>query len=100
MSKPLPRNFIFSLFIFISLVVATPLQAQVGFGGNSPNPSPNSVVIGAGPYRSGDAVSVKWHGSWWPAQVLQVGRKQWFIHYDGYGNNWDEWVGPGRIRPR
>ncbi|MBK8114921.1 MAG: hypothetical protein IPK44_10445 [Candidatus Accumulibacter sp.] len=22
------------------------------------------------------------------------------IHYDGYGNDWDEWVDGSRVRPR
>jgi len=60
----------------------------------------NSMNVGAGPYTVGSAVMVKWHGSWWPAHVLQVAPKKWFIHYDGYNSSWDEWVGPSRIRPR
>ncbi len=79
-----------------------PGRIKVAGGAVSPSviPGQNSVSIGAGPYKAGDAVMVKWKGSWWPAQVVQVGAKRWYIHYDGYSNSWDEWVGPGRIRPR
>ncbi len=48
----------------------------------------------------GDKAQVLWKGTWYPASVTQVssdGRKC-FIHYDGYGSNWDEWVGSDRIQ--
>ncbi len=58
-----------------------------------------SVVVGVpGAFAIGSPVSVKWHGSWWPAHVMQTRGNQLFIHYDGYDNSWDEWVGPGRYR--
>ena|SRR5262245_49016031 len=60
---------------------------------------PVAVNTGYG-YQTGEAVMVLWHGSWWPAHVIQPGVKSWKIHYDNYGNNWDEWVGPSRIRKR
>lgn len=79
----------------------TPPPATTNTPMNS-NIAPNTAVVGGGPYAPGAAVMVKWHGSWWPAHVLQVGPKgnRWFIHYDNYASSWDEWVGPGRIRPR
>lgn len=49
------------------------------------------------PPRRGDALYVEWHGSYWPAVVTDVdadGRAR--IHYDGYGDEWDETVGPER----
>ena len=58
------------------------------------------LVVGGSPYSIGEAVSVKWKGSWWPAHVLKAEPNRWYIHYDGYGSNWDEWVGPGRIQKR
>lgn len=47
---------------------------------------------------AGDKAQVEWKGSWYPATVLKVNGDQCFIHYKGYGSNWDEWVGPGRIK--
>jgi len=61
----------------------------------------NSVVVGAPPavaIQEGAAVQVLWGHRWWPAHVLQAKGNRLFIHYDGYGNNWDEWVGPARYR--
>ena len=46
----------------------------------------------------GEAVEVYWKGRWYPARVLQAKASQWFIAYDGYGANWNEWVGQDRIR--
>ena len=39
-----------------------------------------------------------WHGKWWPASVLQADNGKSLIHYDGYGAEWDEWVGADRLR--
>jgi hypothetical protein len=47
----------------------------------------------------GSAVLVEWNGRWWDARVLRVvGRDRWEIHYEGWGHDWDEVVGPNRIR--
>lgn len=51
-------------------------------------------------FKVGDAVSVKWKGSWYAASVMQVGDSKYKIHYDQYDNSWDEWVGPDRIKAR
>lgn len=39
---------------------------------------------------------VEWHGSYWPATALRSDGSRTFIRYDGYGSEWDEWVGPER----
>jgi len=49
-------------------------------------------------FNEGDPVSILWHGSWYPAHVLRARGNKIYIHYDGYGSNWDEWVGPTRYR--
>ncbi len=48
----------------------------------------------------GDQADVLWKGKWYAASVTRVNENQsrCFIHYTGYGNNWDEWVGGDRIR--
>jgi hypothetical protein len=51
-------------------------------------------------FKVRDLVKVNWKGSWWSASVIKVGKNSWKIHYDGYNNSWDEWVGPKRIRKR
>jgi hypothetical protein len=49
----------------------------------------------------GSAVVVEWSGKWWDAHVLEViGENAWQIHYDGWASNWNEVVGPDRIRDR
>ena len=52
------------------------------------------------PFAVGDAVEVKWKSSWYPASVLETKNGKYKIHYDGYSDSWDEWVGPSRIRAR
>ena len=46
----------------------------------------------------GDSVQVNWKGAWYPAKVLEANNGKYKIHYDGYGDNWDEWVGNDRIK--
>lgn len=64
--------------------------------------APDCVPRVAGPavrYRACQRVEVLWGGTWWAAEVLQVRGNQYYIHYTDWGNNWDEWVTDGRIRP-
>jgi hypothetical protein len=53
-----------------------------------------------GGYRVGDAVNIEWKGTWWAGRILEVEGEKHKITYDGYGSNWDEWVGTERLRPR
>lgn len=61
-------------------------------------------VVTAPPPRTrfvkGDHVEVEWKGTWYAARVVEA--KTWpetyVIHYDGYGEEWDEEVGLDRIR--
>jgi hypothetical protein len=46
----------------------------------------------------GQKMMVSWNGGWYPATVRQARGSSCFVHYDGYGNKWDEWVGPDRIQ--
>ena len=47
-----------------------------------------------------DTVEVEWQGSWWPAMLLERRGARWLVHYDHFGDEWDEVVGDDRIRPR
>jgi hypothetical protein len=49
-------------------------------------------------YRVGQAVEVEWKKKWYPAKVLRLDGQLALIHYTGYDESWDEWVGPKRIR--
>jgi hypothetical protein len=51
-------------------------------------------------YDAGARVDAEWHGSWYPAVVRdgRMGIHQ--VHYDGFSNDWDEWVSSRRLRPR
>ncbi len=55
----------------------------------------------AGPaFPAGSKVDVKWEETWWPAEVIEAKDGTWHIHYDGYGDEWNEWVETARIRTR
>ena len=60
-----------------------------------------AVAAHAADFKVGDKVEVKWGSTWYAAEVKAVeGAGKWKIGYDGYGTNWDEIVGPDRIRAR
>lgn len=61
----------------------------------------SAVAHWAADHQVGEKVEVKWGSSWYAAEVKAIeGPNQWKIGYDGYGANWDEVVGPDRIRAR
>lgn len=48
----------------------------------------------------GDRAQVHWGNRWWKASVIGVNDTgdRCLIHYTGWGNSWNEWVGSDRIR--
>ncbi len=51
-----------------------------------------------GYYKTGDDVQVLWKNKYMPAMIIEVKEMKYLIHYRGYSKEWDEWVGPERIR--
>lgn len=60
-----------------------------------------ALLLGTAGHAQADqktGMFVEWHGSWWAAHSIgstQDGRT--VVHYDGWGNEWDETVDAGRI---
>ncbi len=49
-------------------------------------------------YDVGDKVLVEWEGEVYPAVILEIpGPGKVKVHYEGYGNEWDENVGTDRM---
>ncbi len=74
------RNLILVIILFITVAIALPAYAS-------------SLSVG-------DTVQVQWKGKWYPSTIKQVKDGKYYIHYKGWGNNWDEWVGLDRIRTK
>jgi hypothetical protein len=52
-------------------------------------------------HKIGDRVMVDWHAHYYPALIVGVvGPERYRIHYEGYGNEWDENVGAERIKAK
>lgn len=52
-------------------------------------------------YKIRDQVKVEWHGTMYPARITGiVGQERYRVHYEGYGDEWDETVGLSRIQPK
>jgi hypothetical protein len=50
-------------------------------------------------YKLGDRVRGEWHGSMYTATVVTVlGDDRYRVHYEGYGNEWDEDIALSRIQ--
>ncbi len=48
-----------------------------------------------------EIVEVKWHGYWYPAKILRKDKvDQFYIHFIGMSDQWNEWVGFDRIRKK
>ena len=79
------------------VAVAAP---QVPFPAQAvPQPLPMPLDPVAFPQRVGQKqAEVEWHGTWWTAEVVKTNGDRSYIHYTGWDNSWDEWVGPDRIR--
>lgn len=52
-----------------------------------------SVMFGIG-----DKVMVEERGKWYPSTILKVEGSKYFIHYEGYSDFYDTWVGPERVK--
>jgi Agenet domain len=63
-------------------------------------PSTGVASFGAGDMPPGSHVQVARQGQWYPAVVVQpLGDGRFLVHYDNTGNEWNEAVGPDRIKP-
>ena len=52
-------------------------------------------------YKISDRVRVEWHGTMYPAIIVGiVGQERYRVHFEGYGDEWDDTVGLARIQPR
>jgi hypothetical protein len=49
--------------------------------------------------RIGQRVEVKYQDKWYRAKIIDVDGDQTQVHYAGFGDSWNEWVGPARVRP-
>jgi hypothetical protein len=49
--------------------------------------------------RIGQRVEVEFKGQWYRAKIINVDGEQVEVHYAGFADSWDEWVGPERLRP-
>jgi hypothetical protein len=80
----------------VSLPAPAPVRGKPGPSGSAssrPPPEPPSV------YRAGDRVRVEWHGAIYPAAIIAVlGDDRYRVHYEGYGDEWDESIGLNRIQ--
>lgn len=48
--------------------------------------------------HEGESAQVLWKGHWYSATVLKAKPDSCYVHYKGYADSWDEWVGADRIK--
>lgn len=82
-------------------IVAVPIPGDAGSSAVATDDPPKRRTPPKQSFQRGAAVEVEWRGTWYAAEVLElVPPESYRIHYDGYGDEWDETVGPARIRAR
>lgn len=60
--------------------------------------SPNAQALSS--CYPGEPLEIFWKGRWYAGVAIKSKGPQCYVHYQGYGKIWDEWVDPGRIRHR
>lgn len=75
-------------------------QAPLADAGASASAANAGAAAADRPLTIGDTVNVSWQSAWYPAVIIDQRPGEYEIHYIGYGENWDEWVQPRRIRAR
>lgn len=110
-----PRVFV--LLVLVACGARGPRALEIALpaaGGSSPVPEvprphdpraapPGPLSVPSMAFGAGALVEVEWGGRFWPAVVREEiagPPRAWRIHYEGYGDEWDEVVGPERLRPR
>jgi len=58
------------------------------------------AIIGANAQKINDKVLIEYSGEWYNGKILKVNANDelYFVTYEDWGNNWDEWVGTDRIK--
>ncbi|MBN2534807.1 MAG: caspase family protein [Spirochaetales bacterium] len=51
-------------------------------------------------YSKKQKILVEWDGKWFPARIENVQDVFHYIKYDGYGDEWNEWVASNRIKDK
>lgn len=75
----------------------------LGIGGYDDQWIDTSLVRALRPplgFPRGAQVEAEWRGTYYPARVLDVKGSVHLVHYEGYSEEWDEWVSSKRLRSR
>lgn len=85
-------------FVLLVALVLAAFGAGCGGGATYTTAAEADTLASAG-YQVGQHVQVEWRGSWYAATIVAVlDGGQYHIHYDGWGDEWDEAVDALRIR--
>ncbi|MBU0504385.1 MAG: Tudor-knot domain-containing protein [bacterium] len=81
------KRFYLYLFLLVALIVHVNAYAK------APAETTSATV-----YTANDQVQVEWKGKWYPSTIKEVKDGKYLIHYTGWSDSWNEWVGTTRIR--
>lgn len=88
-----------TLFAVVALFANISKAAEVGDKGKA---AVNTKVTAnlAESYKVGDSIKVLWKSTWYDASIVAAKKNKYKIHYDGYNESWDEWVGKDRMKKK
>ena len=66
----------------------------------SREPATTTSGASAADFTAGQKVEIQWGNKWWPGNIVKREGRKLFVHYEGWGNNFDEWVTTERLRAR
>ena len=97
---PLPRlDFLFPGAVLAAALAAGCAPSTAAPAADPSTPGTQQPTFGASDMPPGTRVKVAKEGQWYGATIVQpLGEGRFLVHYDNTGNEWNEAVGPDRIR--
>ena len=84
----------------LGATIPPPPPAKVVRRGGAPVGSASAADGGTlSRYEKGQRIRVRWNGKVYPATIVEVlGDERYRVHYEGFGNEWDETIEVSRIK--
>ncbi|MCB1174758.1 MAG: hypothetical protein KDK39_14405, partial [Leptospiraceae bacterium] len=54
--------------------------------------------LSARQWQIGQAVEIQWQDQWYAGTILEKRGTEYYVHYQGYDDSWNEWVATERLR--
>jgi WD40 repeat protein len=59
-----------------------------------------SIQVFCQQFKVGASVEIEWNGKWYPGKILEIKGEKYYVSYDGYNAEWNEYVSASRLREK